>query len=88
MRQPLDRCVIVPNVHPFGQTSATLPEELLAVLSYKYPYPSTFFTSFQMPLGCRCEFPKCCECFVSVCEVFVCFETFLRQNSYGFVSER
>ena len=88
MKQPLDHYVIVLDVRPFGRTSATLLGELLAALSYKYPYPSTFLTSFPMPLGCRCEFPKCCECFVSVCEVFACFETFVRRNSYGFVSRR
>ena len=86
-RQPLDSCVIVPNVRPFGRTSITLPGELSVALSYKYLYPSTFFTSFQTPLGCWCEFPKCCECFVSVCEVFVCLETFMRQNPCDFVSK-
>ena len=32
-KQPLDRCVIVLDVRPFGRTSATLPGELLAHLS-------------------------------------------------------
>ena len=87
-RQLLDHYVIVPNVRPFGRTSATLPRELLAALSYKYPYPSTFFTSFQTPLDSWCEFPKCCECFVSMCQVFVCFGMFVRSNSCDFVSRR
>ena len=68
-KQPLDRCVKVPNVRPFCRT-------LTAFWAYKYSLPLRAFHELERPSGCQSVPRVFCECFVSVCEVLARFETF------------
>jgi hypothetical protein len=45
------------------------------------PYPSSFFTLFRHPQAAN-------VCFVSICEVLVCFGAFVKGNSCSFTSRK